>query len=88
MPIYSGQVSVGTAATVIPFTSHMPWFIDVHNDDNADNLWVGGPGVTSTTGLQVNKLEHFSFNLSALDRVYAVSTKAGHDLSWLATTRG
>lgn len=88
MPVYHGRASIGTAATVIPFTSHMPWTIDIHNDDNADNLWIGGSAVGTATGLQVNKLEHFTFNLSALDRVYAVSSKAGHQVSWLATTRG
>lgn len=88
MPINSGQMAAGTVATPIPFTSHQPWAIDIHNDDNADDLWGGGPGVTTTTGLQINKLEHFNFRLAALDRIYVVSSKAGHDLSWLATTRG
>lgn len=88
MPINSGQLAVGTAATAIPFTSHQPWGISIHNDDNTDDLFVGGPGVTISNGLLINKLEHFDFALSALDRVHVVSSKTGHNISWLATTRG
>ena len=84
MPVSSGRVSVGTAATEIPETCVMPFSVQLHNDDNSDNVFIGGPDVTATTGLQLNKLESLRLDLNPLDRLYAVSTKAGHNLSYVA----
>ena len=84
MPVSSGRVSVGTAATEIPETCVMPFSLQLHNDDNSDDVFIGGPDVTATTGLQLNKLESLRLDLNPLDRVYAVSTKGGHNLSYVA----
>ena len=87
MAIFSGQLTVGTAATVIPKTCVMPWTLELHNDDNSDEIYIGPEGVTTTTGMQLNKLERLELSLAPLDYLYAVSTKAGHELSWIAFTR-
>ena len=87
MALESGQVTVGTAATIIPATCVMPWSLEIHNDDNTDEVFLGGPGVTTATGMQLNKLERLRFDLSPLDYVYAVSSKAGHSLSFIKFTR-
>lgn len=83
MAIFSGQVTVGTAATVIPKTCVMPWTLELHNDDNSDAIYIGAEGVTATTGMQLNKLENLRLDLNPLDRVYAVSSKTGHNLSYV-----
>jgi len=83
MPISSGQVAVGTAATVIDGTCTMPFALQVHNDDNSDDLFLGGPDVTITTGMRVNKLEQLRIDMNPLDKLYAVSSKAGHQVSFL-----
>ncbi|HEY7825053.1 MAG TPA: hypothetical protein VIG24_19590 [Acidimicrobiia bacterium] len=83
MPLESGQVSVGTAATLIPSRCTMPSRMEIHNDDNTDDLFVGGPGVTTSTGMRVNKLEQLTLRLSPLDEVYLVSSKAGHNVSYI-----
>lgn len=84
MPISSGQITVGTAATIIPETCVMPFAVEVHNDDNSDDLFLGGADVTTTTGMRVNKLEQLRVELNPLDRLYAVSSKSGHAVSYLA----
>ena len=87
MPVSSGKVAVGTAATEIPVSSVMPWTLEVHNDDNTDDLVVGQAGVTMTTGMSVNKLEQIRFDAGPLDRFFAVSSKAGHNVSYVAVTK-
>lgn len=84
MPITSGQLAVGTVATAIPETCTMPFRLEVHNDDNTDDLYLGGPGVTTSTGMKVNKLEQLQVRMAPLDKIYAVSTKAGHQVSYIA----
>ena len=83
MPVGSGRIAVGTAATEIPETCVMPFSIQLHNDDSTDEVFIGGPDVTTTTGMQVNKLENLRLDLNPLDRVYAISTKTGHNLSYV-----
>ena len=81
--ISSGQVSVGTAATAIDATAQMPFKLHVHNDDNSDAVYLGGAGVTTSTGMQLVKLESFVFDMYPGEILYAVSTKAGHTVSFL-----
>lgn len=88
MPVSSGKMTVGTAAVQIPAGSTMPWTIEVHNDDNSDALYIGGPGVTATTGMQINKIERLVVPAGPLDRLYLVSTKAGHSASFISVTQG
>jgi len=84
MPITSGKLAVGTAAVAIPETCTMPFRLEIHNDDNSDDLYLGGPGVTTATGMRVNKLEQLQVRLAPLDQVYAVSSKSGHSVSYIA----
>lgn len=87
MPVSSGQVTVGTAATLIDTTDVMPFHLQIANNDNTDTVFLGGAGVTPTTGMALQKLEHVNFDMNPLDRMYAVSTKSGHALSWVKSTK-
>ena len=87
MAVEAGQVSVGTAATLIDATDTMPWTLRVHNNDNSDALYIGGAAVTTTTGIQLVKLETLEVHMQPGDRLYAVSSKSGHTLSWLKITK-
>jgi len=84
MPLSSGSVAVGTAATEIPVTSVNPFLLEVHNNDNTDEVYLGGPGVTTANGLLLDKLESIKFEMTPGDRMFCVSTKTGHTVSWLA----
>lgn len=83
MPVTGGRIAVGTAVVEIPQTCIMPFSVQLHNDDNSDDIYIGGPDVTTTTGYQLNKKESIRFDLNPLDRLYAISTKSGHNLSYV-----
>ncbi len=88
MAFYSGQVSVGTVATVIDGTlvgaaGGNPYKMHINNNDNTTDVFIGGSAVTTTTGYRLEKLEAMNLMVSPTDRLYAVSSKEGHILSWL-----
>jgi hypothetical protein len=83
MPIQTGQVSVGTAATRLLGTSGNFGHVILHNDDNTDAIFIGGTGVTTSTGLKLTKLEHHDLDIMPATELYAVSSKNGHVLSYL-----
>jgi hypothetical protein len=87
MPVSSGKLTIGTAAVQVPAGSNMAWTLHLHNNDNSDALFVGGPGVTASTGMQVNKIERAIFEAGPLERFYVVSSKATHVVSFLAITQ-
>lgn len=84
--ISSGQVAIGTVATAIDGVHPNPSRITIQNLDNSDTMYLGGTAVTTTSGLGLLKLETIQFDLEPLEQLYAVSTKAGHTISWLRQT--
>jgi len=81
--IDSGNVTVGTVATQIDGNHQDPSTIYIHNNDNTDDLLVGGSDVTSSTGLRLKKEETLRIDLNPLEEVYVVSTKTGHSVSYM-----
>lgn len=86
--ITSGQVAVGTAATLIDTTDVMPWRLRVHNNDNTDAVYIGGPSVTTANGMKLEKLQEVVLEMAPNDRAYAISSKTGHTVSFLKMTQG
>jgi hypothetical protein len=76
-------MTVGTVATIIDGTSNSNFRLIVHNNDNTDAVFIGGPDVTTATGFVVKKEESIQLEMNPLDSVYAVSGKAGHTISYL-----
>lgn len=84
MALSNGKVSIGTAATLIDGPrSGNPIYLRIHNDDNSDSLFIGGATVTINDGYQLKKLESFDIILRPGNSMYAVSTKAGHSISYI-----
>ena len=88
MAFYSGQTSIGTAATVVDgvligANGGNPYRLMIHNNDNTDAVYLGGSAVTTSTGLMLDKGVMLQLTVSPTDLLYAVSTKAGHIMSWL-----
>ena len=84
MALSSGTVTIGTVATKINGpASGNPIYLHIHNNDNTDTMFIGGPAVTTTDGLQLLKLASFEIILRPGNELYAVSTKAGHVISYL-----
>ena len=83
MAITSGAMTVGTVATIIDGTSVSNFRLIVHNNDNTDAVFIGGPDVTTANGLRLLKEESIQLEMNPLDSIYAVSGKAGHTISYL-----
>jgi hypothetical protein len=88
MAFYSGQTSIGTAATVVDgvligANGGNPYRLMIHNNDNTDAVYVGGSAVTITDGLKLDKGVMLQLTVSPTDLLYAVSSKSGHIISWL-----
>jgi hypothetical protein len=86
MAISNGTTSVGTVATAIDGVWTNPSIITIHNNDNTAEVYLGGSAVTISTGLQLVKLESYQFQLQPLEQIYCVSTKNGHNVSWMRQT--
>ena len=84
--ITNGHTTVGTAATLIDGLEVMPFRIHLHNNDNTDAVYLGGSAVTVNNGLKMLKEDSLDLIINPLEALYAVSTKAGHMISWLKQT--
>jgi hypothetical protein len=83
--VISGQTSIGTAATLIDGVAWQnPVVLHIHNNDNTDAIYLGGPDVTTSTGLSLLKQESIELTLHQANQIYAISSKAGHIISWIA----
>ena len=63
-----------------------PFRLHIHNHDNTDAIYVGASNVTTTTGLKLVKEDSIELIINPLEALYAVSTKAGHIISYLKQT--
>jgi diaminopimelate epimerase len=85
MPLFSGQTSVGTAATLIDGIAYNnPVLLHIHNNDNTASVYIGGPDVTTSNGLRLVKEDSLEITLHQANTIYCVSTKSGHVVSWIA----
>jgi hypothetical protein len=81
--ISSGQVTVGTTATLVDGTSTSDFRLTIHNMNNDDGIFIGGPNVTIANGMQLLKLETLQLDMSPMTELYAVADKANLKLGFL-----
>ena len=81
--IATGHVTVGTTRVQIDGTSVSNWKIHIHNMDNSDALYIGGPDVTVGNGLVLQKLESIELECYPSETIFVVSNKNGHQVSFL-----
>lgn len=85
MTLFSGSTTIGTVATLIDGVAYNnPVLLHLHNDDNTDAVYIGGSDVTTSNGLKLLKEDSIEINLHQGNQIFAVSTKAGHIISWIA----
>jgi len=82
----NGRVSVGTVAVPIDGVYEQYARMILHNDDNTDAVYIGAAGVTTTTGLVLQKEQTIDIGIGPLEQLYAVSGKTGHTISFLRQT--
>jgi hypothetical protein len=83
MAISSGTISVGTVASIIDGTSNSNFRLIIHNNDNTDAVYLGGPDVSVANGMKLDKGIILQLEMNPLESVFAVSGKAGHIISYL-----
>ena len=86
MAITQGQAAVGTAVVQLNNPQSMPGIVHITNQDATDKVFVGGAGVTTSTGHGILKSNSIDIQIFAEQVLYAISTKGGHDVSWLHVT--
>jgi len=86
MGITQGQSAVGTAVVQLNNPQAMPGIVHITNQDNTDQVFVGGVGVTTSTGHGILKSDSVDIQIFAGQVLYAISTKSGHNVSWLHVT--
>lgn len=84
--ITNGRTSIGTVPTLIDGIEVNPFRLHLHNEDNTDAIYLGNASVTTSNGLALQKLDSIELTINPLEALYAVSTKAGHIISWLKQT--
>lgn len=84
--ITNGQTAIGTVASAIDGVWTNPSRITIHNLDNTDAVYLGNQTVTINNGLELMKQATLQFELEPLEQLYAVSSKTGHNVSWLRQT--
>jgi hypothetical protein len=88
MSLITGQTSVGTAAVKIAGNYGYATILHMHLVDNTDNVYIGTAGVTTSTGLKLEKQDHVDIQLAQNDAMYAVASATGpFTISWLVEGR-
>lgn len=82
--VLSGQMTIGTTPQRVDGVSNNPVVLHIHNNDNADDLFLGNQDVTTSTGMRLTKLDSIELTMHQGNTIWAVSTKAGHQASWIA----
>ena len=86
MSITNGAITVGTAATLVSHAGVNPGTLHISNLDNTDTVFIGGATVTTTTGHALPKSASEDFVMYSGQSMYAISTKAGHAVSFTLIT--
>lgn len=84
MTLTSGRTTVGTAVPVqIDGSSSNPIDLWLYNEESTKDLYLGGPTVTTGTGMKLAKLERLELTLRPGNGLFAISSSGDHAVSWL-----
>jgi hypothetical protein len=81
--ISSGQITVGLTPTLIDGTSNSDFKLTIHNMNNDDGIFIGGPNVTITNGMQLIKLETLQLEMAPSSQLYAIANKENLKIGYL-----
>jgi hypothetical protein len=83
MAILTGQVTATTSAAAIGTSSPNPFTLILHNESATNDIFLGGSGVTSTTGFSLHSNSTISLPMTAGDQLYAITGTGSHLISWM-----
>lgn len=81
--IRTGQITVGSTAVPVDGVSVDPMRLHIHNNDNTNNLVLGGSDVSLTTGLLIPKLDSIELTLNPGEQVWVMSSNSSIQVSYL-----
>jgi len=88
MSLATGQTSVSTAAVKIAGNYGYATVLHMHLTDNTDHVYIGPQGVTTSTGLRLQKQACVDIELGQNDAVYAIASSNGpFTITWLIEGR-
>jgi len=81
--ITTGQITVGTTRVQIDTSSNSDFRLHIHNMDNTDDVYIGNENVTTANGFALFKRDSVEMQCYANERVFAISSKGNHPISFL-----
>jgi hypothetical protein len=83
MPIITGQLSIGQTPVPVNQPSVTPLWIHVHNNDNTNNLLIGGHDVTNANGLILPKLDSIETVINPNEVIYLLASSGTIQASYM-----
>jgi hypothetical protein len=83
MAISSGQITVLQTPTLIDGTHNSDFKLTIHNMNNDDGIFIGGPNVTIANGMQLLKLETLQLEMAPSSQLYAIANKDNLRIGYL-----
>lgn len=80
----SGQLEIGLTPQRVNGISVNPINLTVQNIDSTDIAYFGDENVSITTGIPLNKGETLILTLFQGNTLWAVGSKLGHKIAWIA----
>ena len=81
--ITTGQITVGTTRVQIDTSSNSDFRLHIHNMDATDAIYIGNENVTTANGFSLFKQDSIEMQCYANERVFAISSKGSHPISFL-----
>jgi len=86
MTLTTAQYTVGTAAVQIVPPDDMPQRVTVHNNDNAQQVYLGNASVGTATGVHLDGKEERQITLNPGESLFAISA-GSHQISVMIQTQ-
>lgn len=74
MTIFTAQYTIGTARVEIVAPDDMAQRVTVHNNESAQQIYLGGADVTTANGVHLDGKEERSIVLNPGEALYAISS--------------
>jgi ATP-dependent protease HslVU (ClpYQ) peptidase subunit len=85
MAVQAQSVTVGTTATLLMGVTQSPKTVVITGHGNND-VYIGGPGVTTASGSNLKDATQWSLRLGQDDSLYAITGTGTHTIQVLAIT--
>ena len=86
MTLTTAQYTLGTAAIQIVAPDDMPQRVTVHNNESAQQVFLGNDSVTTSTGIHLDGKEERQITLNPGESLFGIST-GSHSISVMVQTQ-